>query len=114
MPIADQLLVLVHLVGFAGLLGGCLAQVPSSAPEVNLAMLWGAWLQILSGLALFTLAELGPDPVNHVKLGIKLVIAAVVLLLVAKNRKFTDIPRGLLALIGGLTFAAAALAVLWP
>jgi hypothetical protein len=36
-----------------------------------------------------------------------------IVLLVAKNRKFASIPRGLWALIGGLTIANAAVAVLW-
>jgi hypothetical protein len=33
--------------------------------------------------------------------------------LVAKNRKFAAIPRGLWGLIGGLTITNAAVAVLW-
>jgi hypothetical protein len=51
--------------------------------------------------------------VNHVKIIIKLLITAVIVVLVAKNRKFATIPRGLWGLIGGLTIANAALAVLW-
>lgn len=116
MHLVFQLLTLVHLVGFAALLGGCLVQFRTLEPEVNLTMLVGAWIQLVSGLALEALLELAPDPadpVNHVKLGVKLVVAAVVLLLVAKNRKFASIPRGLWALITALTLANAAVAVLW-
>jgi len=116
MHLAYQLLTLVHLVGFAALLGGCLVQFRSTEPEVNLTMVVGAWTQVISGLALVALIELVPDPanpVNHIKLGVKLAIAAVVLLLVAKNRKFASIPRGLWALITCLVLANAAIAVLW-
>jgi len=37
----------------------------------------------------------------------------VIVVLVAKNRKFATIPRGLWGLIGALTIANGALAVLW-
>ena len=117
MHLVFQLVTLVHLVGFAALLGGCLVQFRAMEPEVNLTMLAGAWTQVVSGLALATLLELAPDPanpVNHIKLGVKLAVAAVVLLLVAKNRKFASIPRGLWALITALVLANAAVAVLWP
>lgn len=116
MHLVFQLLTLVHLIGFAALFGGCLVQTRTMEPEVNLTMLVGAWIQLISGLALGALLELAPDPtdpVNHAKLGTKLAVAAVVLLLVAKNRKFASIPRGLWALITALTLGNAAIAVLW-
>lgn len=116
MHLVYQLLTLVHLIGFAALLGGCLVQLRASEPEVSLTMLIGAWTQLVSGLALAVLLELGndpADPVNHAKLGVKLGVAAVVVLLVAKNRKFQSIPRGLWTLITALTLANAGVAVLW-
>lgn len=113
MPFAFQVVVLLHLVGFAALLGGAVVQLRSAAPDVNRSMLFGAWAQLVTGATLVVLAEIGPDPVNHLKLTLKILIALAVLVLVAMNRKYASIPRGLLALIGGLTFAAAAVAVLW-
>lgn len=111
-----QIVTLVHLVGFAALLGGCLVQFRATEPEVNMTMLIGAWTQLVSGLALAALLELTHDPanpVNHIKLGVKLAIAAIVLLLVAKNRKFESIPKGLWGIITGLTLVNAGIAVLW-
>jgi hypothetical protein len=116
MHLVYQLLTLVHLIGFAALLGGCLVQFRSVEPEVSRTMLIGAWTQLISGLALAALLELGNDPANpanHVKLGVKLAIAAVVLLLVAKNRKFQSIPKGLWGIITGLALVNAGIAVLW-
>lgn len=116
MHLVYQVLTLVHLVGFAALFGGCLVQLRSVAPEVSRTMLVGAWTQLASGLALAVLLELASDPanpVNHTKLGVKLAVAAIVVLLVAKNRKFESIPRGLWGLIAGLTLANACVAVLW-
>jgi hypothetical protein len=113
MQLAYHLLVLLHLIGFAALLGGLLVQVRSKEPEVNASMLNGSFTLLLTGLALVTLEEIGPDPINYVKITIKLVITAIIVVLVAKNRKFATIPRGLWALIGVLTIANAAVAVLW-
>ena len=116
MHLVYQLVTLVHLVGFAALLGGCLVQVGAVEPEVNRTMLIGAWTEVASGLVLAALLELAADPahpVNHIKLGVKLVIAAIVLLLVAKNRKFASIPKGLWGIITGLTLVNAGIAVLW-
>jgi hypothetical protein len=113
MQLAYQILVLIHLIGFAALFGGFLVQLRSKEPEINAAMLHGSLTLLITGLALVTLDEIGPDPVNHLKIAIKLIITAVIVLLVVKNRKFAAIPRGLWALIGGLTIVNAAVAVMW-
>src|SRR5688572_20270528 len=95
MQLAHQILLLLLLFGFAALLGGVLVQLRSKEPEVNAAMLHGSLTLLITGIALVALEEIGPDPVNHLKIAIKLVVAAIVVLLVVKNRKFASIPRGL-------------------
>jgi hypothetical protein len=116
MHLVYQILTLVHLIGFAALLGGCLVQFRSVAPEVSRTMLIGAWTQLASGLALVALVVLTSnpaDPVDYAPLAVKLGVTAVVVLLVAKNRKFQSIPKGLWGLITVLTLAAAGVAVFW-
>jgi hypothetical protein len=113
MQIAYQILVLLHLIGFAALFGGVLVQLRSKEPEVNAAMLYGSLTLLITGLALVWLEELGPDPVNYLKIATKLVVTGLIVLLVLKNRKFASIPRGLWGLIGGLTLTSAVVAVLW-
>lgn len=110
-----QLLVLLHLVGFAVLFGGCFVQLRSATPEVNTAMLHGVLTQLASGIALVAVLEVTPPAgdVNHVKIGIKLLVTVVITVLVIANRRYESIPKGLWGLIIGLTFANAALAVLW-
>ena len=113
MQLSYQILVLLHLIGFAALFGGILVQLRSKEPEVNAAMLHGSLTLLITGLALVTLQELGPDAVNYIKIAIKLTITALLVLLVVKNRKFATIPRGLWGLLGVLPIANAAVAVLW-
>lgn len=113
MQLAHQLLLLLHLIGFAALFGGFMVQMKSREPEINAAMLHGSYTMLVTGIALTVLLELGDDPVNHIKIGIKLGVALIIAVLVIINRRFSSIPRGLWALLGGLTVLNAALAVLW-
>ena len=113
MVVAQQILVLVHLVGFAALLGGCLVQLRTAEPEVSLAMLWGALVELVTGVALFILVELAVEPVRTAPLVVKTVLAVVVMTLVAVNRRYAAIPRGLWGLIAGLSLVSAAISVLW-
>lgn len=112
MQLAQQILVLLHLVGFAALFGGVLVQVRDREPEVSAAMLSGAWIEILTGSALFVLAEIAPGRAATAWLVTKTALGLVVLVLVVANRKYAFIPRGLWALIGGLTLVNAGISVL--
>lgn len=113
MDVAQHLLVLVHLVAFAALLGGALVQLRSREPEVNAAMLHGAWVALVSGVALWALAGTFDLRVSVAAMVVKTVVAAFLTLLVVLNRRFFSIPRGLLRLIALLALAEAAVAVLW-
>jgi len=114
MQLAHQILVLAHLVGFAALLGGVLAQVRTVDPEVTAPMLWGAWAELVTGVALVVLTLVGAGDLAWWPTVVKTVVTLFVLLLVVRNRRFLSIPRGLLLLVGGLTLLAAAASVLWP
>jgi len=113
MHVAHHLLVLLHLVAFAALLGGALVQLRSRDPEINAAMLHGAWLALASGVALWVLADMFDVRVSLAAMVVKTAVAAVVTLLVILNRRFFSIPRGLLRLITLLVLAEAAISVFW-
>ena len=113
MDVAHQLLVLLHLVAFAALLGGALVQLRHREPEVSTAMLHGAWVALASGVALWVLADSFDVEVSTTAMVVKTVISAFVTLLVVLNRRFFSIPRGLLRLITLLVLAEAVIAVFW-
>ncbi len=113
MALAHHLLVLLHLVAFAALLGGALVQLRTREPEINAAMLHGAWVSLASGVALWVLAPTFDVRTDVGQLVVKSVIGVVVMVLVALNRRFFSVPRGLLRLITLLVLADAAVAVLW-
>ena len=113
MDVAQHLLVLLHLVAFAALLGGSLVQLRSRDPEISTAMLHGAWVSLVSGVALWVLAATFDVRVELWPMVVKTAVSAFVTLLVVLNRRFFSIPRGLLRLITLLVLAEAAVAVLW-
>jgi hypothetical protein len=113
MEFTSRMVLLVHLIGFASLFGGLLVQLRSAAPEVNAAMLHGAWLALLSGGGLVALIVVNHGDLDYAQLSVKLGLTLLVVLLVSVNRKFQSIPRGLWALIGSFSLANAAIAVLW-
>lgn len=79
MDLVYDVVVIAHLLGMAALVGGWFAVVKE--PRVTSLMLWGARLQIITGLVLVGLAEgvdsLDKDP-DHAKIGLKLLIALAV------------------------------------
>lgn len=114
MVVVAQVLVLLHLIGFACLFGGLVVQSRSAHPEVNATMLHGAWTLLMTGGGLVALAVLGHQTdLNYVKLAVKLGVTIIIVGLVSVNRKFASIPRGLWALFGAATLINAGLAVMW-
>ena len=113
MQFAYQATVFVHLLGFAGLLGGVLVQLRVPAPEINRTMVVGALIELVTGVGLWVLAGIASSPVGVPQLVVKSVITVFVAVLVVVNRKYASVPRGLLALVGGLTLVNAGIAVFW-
>lgn len=113
MDLLYNVFVLLHLVGFAALFGGAFTQLKGPKRVVNAAMFHGALTQVVSGVLLLGLQEMGDDPVNHMKLGIKFVVLVVILVLVLLNRKKPDVAQGAFWAIFALTLVNAGIAVFW-
>ena len=79
MDIAFNIVLILHFIGLAGIIGGWLATV--KAPHMNKAILHGAILQVVTGILLVGLREMQDADVNHMKIGIKLLVAIVILVL---------------------------------
>ncbi len=112
-------LVFLHIVVEAALLGGWLATFRD--PTVGFWQHVGAWIQLITGLLLVGLAEMtaGDDGagVNHLKIGIKLVVLLVILVAAIigrrKVKRHEPVSTGLAHSVGGLTLVNVALAVFW-
>jgi hypothetical protein len=111
-----DLLVVLHLIGMASIIGSYLVVV--RAPRFMPGFLHGALIQLVTGLAMVGLRESKAynDPagaLNHTKIGVKLLIALVVAVLAWVNRKRDDTSAGVVHAIGGLALLNVLIAVLW-
>jgi hypothetical protein len=108
------ILLFVHLVGFALLLGGAIAQFLTGKFRINPAVLWGSVIQLLSGIALAAPLRGGGDAEpSPIKLGVKLLLAVLIFIMVFIPRKREAVNRGHFIGIIVLTLANAAVAVFW-
>ena len=117
MDILIGILVILHFIGLASLLGGFLVQVKDTIAgkgTVVAAMFHGALTQLVTGLLLVGLVQMAePGEIDNAKIGVKLVVLIVITVLVIMYRKKPVAPSWALWAIGGLTVANIAVAVLW-
>ena len=119
--IARNSLIVLHFVGLASLLGGFMTQIKAmgqGAAKIVSAMVHGAWTAFVTGLLLVGLAEwriaMGANfEIDHMKIGVKSLVAIVILLLVMLNRKKSSVSAPIFGLIGALTLTNVVLAVFW-
>ncbi len=112
MEILHQLVLLLHFIGFAALFGGAFTQLKGPR-RVNAAMVHGAWTQLVTGLLLVAFLEMGDGDVNHMKVGVKLLVLVGIVVLVLLNKKKEVLADGIFFGILGLTVLNAAIAVMW-
>ncbi len=107
-----SLLVFLHLLGMAGIVSGFLMQLMTESAKAPKSILHSSLLQLVTGLLLVAVAEMGGDPeVNHFKIGVKLLVAiGVTVVALLDVRKPTT---GLAATAGALTVLNVGIAVFW-
>jgi hypothetical protein len=116
MTILFSFLVFLHIVGAGMIVGYWIATMRQ--PTVHPRQRDGAFLQLLTGIAMMGLLPLLPDAhPNYAKLGIKLVIGVVVAVLAVigarKVKNGQPVSTGLAHGVGGLALINIAIATLW-
>ena len=113
MEILHSVLVAVHIIAAAAIVGGWFAHFRN--PTVTASQWWGAVAMIVSGIVLFGWAMTGePD---HMKLGIKFLVGVVVFVAALLGRRRSNrgevVPTGLAHAVGGLGLVNILVATLW-
>ena len=114
MDLVYNLLIVLHLLGWAIVLGGALVNLRT--PKIATGVLHGILTALVTGILMVGIASAGiagHDP-NTTKVAVKLVVAvAVATLVILGVRKPARVTTGYLGAIAGLTALNVAIAVLW-
>ena len=119
MQILVNILIILHFVGLAFLLGSFLVQIRDIAKgkgRVLRGMLDGALTQIVTGVALVGIYSAGlveDETVDNAKIAVKLGVVLVIYVLALIFRKRDVAPSWALWLIGALTLSNVVIAVVW-
>ncbi|MGF4046005.1 hypothetical protein [Paenarthrobacter nitroguajacolicus] len=116
MSILFNILVFLHIVGAAMIVGYWIATLKE--PTVHPRQRDGAFLQLLTGIAMMGVLPLMPDAdPNYFKLGVKFAIGVAVAVLAVigtrKVKKGEPVSTGLAHGVGGLALINIAIATLW-
>jgi hypothetical protein len=107
-------LLYAHLIGFALLLGGAVAQYVSGVIRINSSMVWGSVVQLVTGFALAGVLEADADAQpDRAKLGVKAVLALAIFAMTFFPRRRAVVNSGHFTAIVALTLITAAVAVFW-
>ena len=120
MSFVFNILVVLHFLGLASLIGGFLVQIKTTPRVINNAMFHGALTQLVTGILLVGLSYPlnKSDPADYglpdnAKITVKLLVLLVILGLIVANRKKPSITTGIWAAIGGLAILNVVIAVFW-
>jgi len=114
-----HLIVVLHFVGLALLLGAFLVQVATPEKTVTRWMWDGALTQLLTGLVMVGMISSGllgdeeKEELNNTKIAVKLVIVLVIAVLAYVGKRRPAPQVALWATIGALTLANVVIAVFW-
>lgn len=115
MTVLHGMLLLLHLLAMATLVGGFSAQLSSRERRITPGQWHGALLALASGLALVALAELrvdAEDSLNHAKVAVKLTLGVALVVLTSIGKSRQSWLQGWLS-TGLLAISNTAVAVLW-
>lgn len=118
MDIVRDILLILHILGFAGIIAGVLMQMPAvkdGAAQINGAILHSSILMLVTGLGLVGMAYARGfgEFVDNTKIGIKTAVLVVILVLAIVGKVKKRASAGMLGAIGGLAVLNVILAVAW-
>ncbi len=115
MEVFYDVLVVLHLLGMAAVVGAWFTVI--RAPRIVPGMVYGALVQLVTGLVMVGLLESGAvsgtEPLDRAKIAVKLGVAIIVAVLAWVNRRRPDPPRGVVHAIGVLAVVNVLVAALW-
>lgn len=106
-------LLFLHLLGMAVLVGSFMVQRRAADGPLNAGWLHGSALQFVTGLALVGVKEAQDADLDHAKVAVKLLVVLVVLGLAFLGRRRDPLPAWLNPALAGLVVLNVGVAVFW-
>jgi hypothetical protein len=100
-----RIFVVLHLIGLGSLLGGFLTQLKSlkDGAKVVPAIMHGAWLLLVTGLAMIGMVYANGEKINHLTLGVKSAVITAIFFIAYSFNKKDKTPKWVVPTIGALT-----------
>jgi hypothetical protein len=108
-----DLLLFLHLIGMAAVVGGGLVQIASPPRRITPMILHGGLTQVVTGVLLVGVLEADDADVDHAKIGVKLVVALVIVALAWIYRAREQLSNLLFFGIFALAIGNVGIAVFW-
>ncbi|HLT62766.1 MAG TPA: hypothetical protein VK020_16300 [Microlunatus sp.] len=116
MEILKNVVLALHVIGVAALLGGALYQsraIRDGVARVLPAMLHGAWTMLVTGIVLVGLQYPLGREVNNAKITTKLLVLIAIIVIALIHRKREKVPSWVVPALGVLTVLNIVLATVW-
>ncbi len=116
MEILRNVLLVLHIIGFAGIVAGVMMQMPKvkdGAAKINGAILHSSWLMLATGLGLVGMLYARDLEPNNMKIGVKTVVLVAILVVALVNKRKPSVGAGVLGAIAALSVLNVVLAVMW-
>jgi hypothetical protein len=114
LEIIIRVTLVLHLLGFATILSGVLAQTKNfkTGAPVTAGILHGSWLSLITGLVLTGLVYANGEEVNNLTLSIKGLVITAIFFIAYTFAKKESAPKWVVPTIGVLTIANLSFAVI--
>lgn len=111
MDIVKTIFGFVHILGLAALIGGAFVQWSAATKQASPTMIWGARVQLITGIILLALVEMTEQNVHHAKFAVKLIVTVIVVGILESSRK--SLSNMAFQAVVGLSILNVALAMFW-
>ena len=113
MELAIRIVLVLHLIGFATIFGYAIAQTPNFkvGAKVPTGLVHGAWLSLVTGLAMAGMLPANGENVNPISISVKSVVITAIFFIAYTYQKKEVTPKWVVPTILLLTVVNVAIAV---
>lgn len=93
----------IHMLGILALLHGFFSQMSKETKGIHVTMIYGALIQLVTGVVMYTAESTSDEPINSTWLAIKFSVAAIILVVALLGKRATGDTKKYWLIVGVLT-----------